>query len=266
MKTYKQTTPNWMNRVGMNKRSITTLIMLSLYMMVVSGGKRVLFIGDSITDGAWGNSKVWNTPSDQRNHKDMNHIYGHGYMMITASHYEALYPEAGWTFWNRGISGNTLDDLEKRWHHDALDLSPDIISILIGTNDVDKALRDGCTIDPVAWRMKMRRLLDQARVQNPNVRFVLCTPFVAKAGKTGQSGNYNRRKEMVVMLGQAVRTIAEAYHATVVPFDSLVEETISHNPDIPAGYWIWDGIHPTPAMHYKMAMMWIEKADREMMQ
>ena len=101
-----------MKRTGRNKRSIATLVVLLLSMIVVARGKRVLFIGDSITDGAWGNSKVWNTPSDQRNHKDMNHIYGHGYMMITASHYEALYPEAGWTFWNRGISGNTLDDLE----------------------------------------------------------------------------------------------------------------------------------------------------------
>ncbi|MDY2693610.1 MAG: lipase, partial [Prevotella sp.] len=100
-----------MKRTGRNKRSIATLVVLLLSMIVVARGKRVLFIGDSITDGAWGNSKVWNTPSDQRNHKDMNHIYGHGYMMITASHYEALYPEAGWTFWNRGISGNTLDDL-----------------------------------------------------------------------------------------------------------------------------------------------------------
>ena len=86
--------------------------------------------------------------------------------------------------------------------------------------------------------MKMRGLLDKARAQNHNVRFVLCTPFVAKAGKTGLSDNYNRRKEMIAMLGQVVRNVAEAYHATVVPFDSLVEETISQNPGIPASYWI----------------------------
>lgn len=253
-----------MNRTERNKRSIATLVVLLLSMTVIAGGMRVLFIGDSITDGAWGNSKVWNTPSAQRNHKDMNHIYGHGYMMITASHYEALYPEAGWTFWNRGISGNTLGDLEERWQHDALDLNPDVISMLIGTNDVDRALRNGCTIDTVAWGMKMRGLLDKARAQNHNVRFVLCTPFVAKAGKTGLSDNYNRRKEMIAMLGQVVRNVAEAYHATVVPFDSLVEETISQNPGIPASYWIWDGIHPTPAMHYKMARMWMERADGDL--
>ena len=261
----QENTADQMKRTGRNKRSIATLVVLLLSMIVVARGKRVLFIGDSITDGAWGNSKVWNTPSDQRNHKDMNHIYGHGYMMITASHYEALYPEAGWTFWNRGISGNTLDDLEKRWQHDALDLNPDVISILIGTNDVDRALRDGRTIDPEAWGAKLQRLLDKAMAQNSDVRFVLCTPFVAQAGKTGLSGDYNRRKEMITMLGQVVRNVAKDYHATVIPFDLLVEETISQNQNIPASYWIWDGIHPTPAMHYKMARMWIEKADREIM-
>ena len=157
----------------------------------------MLFIGDSITDGAWGNSKVWNTPSAQRNHNDMNHIYGHGYMMIAASHYEALYPEKGWTFWNRGISGNTLDDLAARWQDDVLALKPDIVSILIGTNDVDKALREGRGIDTVEWAARLGGLLDKVREENPQARFVLCTPFVAKAGKIGEREDYDKRKRMI---------------------------------------------------------------------
>ena len=231
----------------------------------MAGGKRVLFIGDSITDGAWGNSKVWNTPSDQRNHKDMNHIYGHGYMMIAASHYEALFPEAGWTFWNRGISGNTLADLEERWQRDVLDLRPDIVSILIGTNDVDKMLKAERSIDPKAWGDRLRGLLDKVVEQNPDARFVLCTPFVAKVGKIGERDDYDERKKMIEALGQVIRKICKEYRATIVPFDRLVEETILKIPDIHASYWIWDGIHPSPAMHYKMAMMWIENADKEML-
>ena len=82
---------NGNNSTQMNRRNIAIIMMLSASLLLMAGGKRVLFIGDSITDGAWGNSKVWNTPSAQRNHNDMNHIYGHGYMMIAASHYEALF-------------------------------------------------------------------------------------------------------------------------------------------------------------------------------
>lgn len=249
----------------MNKRNIATLIIFSLSIIIMAGGKRVLFIGDSITDGAWGNSKVWNTPSDQRNHKDLNHIYGHGYMMIAASHYEALFPEAGWTFWNRGISGNTLADLEGRWQRDALQLRPDIVSILIGTNDVDKMLRERRTLDPIAWGMSMRGLLNKLIEQNPDVKLVLCTPFVAKVGKIGERDDYDERKKMIETLGLVIKNICEEYHAIIVPFDRLVEESISKTPNVPASYWIWDGIHPTPAMHYKMAMMWIEMVDKEIL-
>ena len=29
-------------------------------------------------------------------------------------------------------------------------------------------------------------------------------------------------------------------------------------PDVPTEYWIWDGIHPTPAGHRLMADVWID--------
>lgn len=46
-----------MKRTGRNKRSIATLVVLLLSMIVVARGKRVLFIGDSITDGAWATAR-----------------------------------------------------------------------------------------------------------------------------------------------------------------------------------------------------------------
>ena len=58
-------------------------------------------------------------------------------MFLCAAHYQAEYPERNYEFFNRGISGNTLTDLEKRWNTDVLALHPDVLSVLIGTNDVD---------------------------------------------------------------------------------------------------------------------------------
>ena len=41
------------------------------------------------------------------------------------------------TIHNRGISGNkTLCQLDDRWQKDCLDLKPDMLSILIGVNDI----------------------------------------------------------------------------------------------------------------------------------
>src|SRR5580693_2752855 len=86
-------------------------------------GARILFQGDSITDGNRGRSL------------DPNHILGHGYAFIIAAKFGAAFPEANLEFFNRGVSGNTVLDLEKRWQKDTLDLRPDVLSILIGVND-----------------------------------------------------------------------------------------------------------------------------------
>ena len=49
-------------------------------------GKRIVFIGDSITDGNWGCIYNYKRTSSERSHTDMNHIYGHSYVYIIASY------------------------------------------------------------------------------------------------------------------------------------------------------------------------------------
>ena len=119
------------------KRIITFAIgILFIALSAVAGGQRVLFIGDSITDGNWGNSCGTAKSSSQRTLWDMNHIYGSGYMYLCATYYQGNYPEKEYEFFNRGISGNTLEDLEKRWEADVIDMKPDVLSVLVGTNDI----------------------------------------------------------------------------------------------------------------------------------
>ena len=72
-------------------------------------GGRILFQGDSITDGNRGRTE------------DPNHILGHGYVFIIAAEYGAAFPDLNLTFINRGISGNKVTDLEKRWQQDTID-------------------------------------------------------------------------------------------------------------------------------------------------
>ena len=40
-----------------------------------------------------------------------------------------------------------------------------------------------------------------------------------------------------------------------VPFQSLFDEAVKA---APAGFWLWDGIHPSPAGHALMARQWRE--------
>ena len=225
---------------------------------------KVLYIGDSITDGGWGRSGGSAKASKDRNHWDLNHVYGHSYMMLCAAYYQSQGPDSDWQFWNRGISGNTLQQMTDRWQEDALNLKPDVISILIGTNDVGAYL-DECKKTGKAfvvegfnyknWEQKYRHLLDTTRTVLPNAELVLCTPFVGKS--TGQV-----RMAITDSLAQIVRKTAVDYKATLVPFDHLFADLQKSEPT--PKYWIWDGIHPTAAGHQRMAEMWESKSHNVM--
>jgi lysophospholipase L1-like esterase len=54
-----------------------------------------------------------------------------------------------------------------------------------------------------------------------------------------------------------VRELCEEFNAVCVPFDSLFEKLVGSEPE--PSYWIWDGIHPTPAGHRRMADLWKKK-------
>lgn len=221
---------------------------------VIKKGIRFLFIGDSITDGGWGRSGGNMMTTEQRNQKDLNHIYGHSYMMLCAARVQSDCPEQAPQFFNRGISGNTLSDLQQRWPSDCLALDPDVVTLLIGTNDVDLHLSGKAPLDLKQWENDYRQLLDQLRTANPDVQLALATPFVAKVGRIGSADNFQQRKQLIAECAKIVRRIAADYHAVLLDYEKMFDELTGHNPS----YWIWDGIHPTAAGHQKMADLWLK--------
>lgn len=241
-----------MNRIN---KIISNLIILFSVQAVSADAKTVLFIGDSITDGGWGRSGGSMASSKERNHHDLNHIYGHSYMFVCAATLQADFPEDTIVCYNRGISGNTLADLHARWDEDALSLKPDIVSILVGTNDADALLRGKQDFDLEQWAGEYRALLDTTVAALPDVKLLLGTPFVAKVGRIGENDNYARRDSLVRELATVVREVARDYNATIIDYEKMFDSL----PE-PKSHWIWDGIHPTPAGHLKMSRLWLSKA------
>lgn len=177
----------------------------------MQAGPRVLFIGDSITDGNWGNACGMPKPTAERSLWDMNHIYGSGYMYLCASHYQGDFPEKEYAFFNRGISGNTLRDLEKRWEEDVIGMKPDVLSVLVGTNDVHYYLQ-GDKKEPFdfeGWEKCYRSLLDRSLQVNPELKIVLGAPFVANVGNMRKSGDFAERDSLVRRCAAIVERIAE---------------------------------------------------------
>ncbi len=89
----------------------------------------IVFIGDSITD------------ADRR--EKSYKPFGFGYVHFAANQLIAKYPDYNLNIINTGISGNTIRDLKSRWEKDCLKYNPDIISVLIGINDVWRIIRTG---------------------------------------------------------------------------------------------------------------------------
>lgn len=201
-------------------------------------GLRVVFMGDSITDGNWG--KADGKPSSERNLWDRNHLYGSGYMYLCATYYQSSFPDRDYRFFNRGVGGHALSDLAARWQEDVLDLRPDVLSVFIGTNDVERHLRKLLRADDpqavpdfdfAAWEKTYRSLLDKAREANPALKIVLCTPFAAPCGKIVEGAlgaYYPLRQRMLARCCEAVerdrrrlrrdaRSVPPAHRRTGVP-------------------------------------------------
>ena len=246
----------------MKGRTITSVILALLISLQPLAGRRILFIGDSVTDGGWGNSGGTDMPSNERNHWDLNHIYGHSYMMLCAATIMATDPESGHEFLNRGISGHDLPSLAARWKTDVIDEHPDILSVLVGTNDVHYWLeKKSGQFDSAKWEKTYRSLLDEALSSNPELSIVLCTPFTARVGRVGDSPDYHQRDSLTHVLSDIVIRISHDYNATTVRFDSLFSAQNQVHPTVPMSHWIWDGIHPTAAGHKLMSDLWLKETE-----
>ena len=242
------------------KRAIAYTVIALFSLALQAESIRVLYIGDSVTDGGWGNSAGHSVPSDKRNQWDKNHIFGHSYMMLCAAHFQSTLPENDYEFMNRGISGDDLTRLEARWKKDCVAMNPDILSVLIGTNDINYYLENkDSDFDFTDWEQRYRNLLNMVRNTNPKVRFVLGTPFVAKVGKIGASEDFALRDSMIHRLSDIVVAIAKDYNAILLCYDKLFASQKENHPLVSMSQWIWDGIHPTAAGHRLMADLWIKE-------
>ena len=132
---------------------------------------KILFQGDSITDG--------NRYKSKASEWDKNHQIGHSYVYILTGLLGMNYPERGYEFVNKGISGNIVTELEARWQTDALEIEPDVLSILVGVNDCVRACgRRVPDFSAEAYEAGYRRILTASREKNPNLQLILLEPFL----------------------------------------------------------------------------------------
>lgn len=212
---------------------------------MIPNNSTILFQGDSITD--CGRSRE--AAAAPNNLLGL----GQGYAMMVAAELLSTRPADCLRVFNRGVSGNRVVDLYARIQGDILNLKPDVLSILIGVNDTwhgkNPDWSNGVAIPK--YERIYRDLLNEVREALPNVKFVLCEPFVLRCGVVRDDwvGEIDGRRAVVAKL-------AKEFGAVLVPFQSMFDEAINQ---APPEHWAADGVHPSAAGHLLMAKCWLEK-------
>ena len=183
---------------------------------------KIVFQGDSITDAG----------RDKRNYHDM----GNGYPKYASALIAEAFPHVEFEFINMGIGGNRTCQLFDRLYTDAIAFEPDIISILIGINDIwhrHGAGRIETTDEQVATNY--RAILERLKKQT-HAKIVMLSPFLLD----------NEEKEAwrpeLERLLPIIRSLADEFADVYIPLDKLFEEALKTQPE--PKFYSADGVHP----------------------
>lgn len=214
-----------------------------------AGGDNCIFLfqGDSITDG------------NRTRNNDWNHVMGDGYAYLIASRLWFDFPVKKFHFFNRGISGNKVTDLAKRWQPDTIDIKPNVLSILVGINDVDAAVHGNKDFTSSSYETDYRALLDQTKQQLPETQLVICEPFILPVGRV--KDKWDEFEQETLARQKIARKIAGEVDAIFIPLQDTFNQALKR---APADYWIWDGIHPMPGGHELIAREWIKQVGKKL--
>ncbi len=182
---------------------------------------KLLFQGDSITDAG----------RDYENYHDL----GRGYPKYAAELLKERHPEIEFEFIDLGISGNQTKDLVARLEKDFVDIQPDIVSILIGVNDVWHYAADRQWLDNTLFEERYRTVLEAIK-NRTNAKLMMIEPFLIPIeDKLFFREDLNPKIDII-------RNLAMEYADVYIPTDGLLHSAfIGDDPLTFAA----DGVHPT---------------------
>ncbi len=200
----------------------------------------IVLLGDSITDM-------------DRNREQLTgaFAYGDGYPFFVQGELSTATPQKH-TVYNKGISGNRIVDVYARVKADCWNLNPDVVSCLIGINDVWHEIFWDNGVDPERFIRMYEMLLDDTRARFPNVKFIVLEPFVLKGEATAE-----RYEEFLIVKEYAkeIKALAERKGCVFVPLQAEFDRLAAECGDT---YWLYDGVHPTVAGSKIIANAWLK--------
>jgi lysophospholipase L1-like esterase len=202
-------------------------------------GDRIVFLGDSITQGGDGHDK--------------------GYVRLIRKTLAEKHPDLGIEVIGAGISGNKVPNLQQRLERDVISKKPTLVVIYIGINDVWHGEKDPArgTL-PDAFKTGLADVVHKC--QEAGAQVVLCTPSVI-GEKTDGSNNLDKRLDEY---SEISRGIAKEMKLPLCDLRAaFIEYLKEHNKDNKGnGVLTGDGVHLNDAGNQFVAETMLKVIDR----
>ncbi len=206
---------------------------------------KILFFGDSITDAGRSRDADFNLYS-----------YGLGYVRSVAGKLLCEAPDK-YEIVNRGISGNRIVDLYSRIKIDCWNLEPDVLSILIGVNDVWHETKRKNGVELPRFERVYRMLLEETKERLSSTKIILCEPFVLKGIATEEDyDEFLAVKEYA----KVVKKLAEEYGCCFLPLQDKID-AFAEKYGVAA--CLADGVHPAIGGAQLIADEWLKLFKKE---
>lgn len=202
---------------------------------------KILFFGDSITDMS----------RNRDENAEEIFTYGSGYPLFVAS---ALYRKNPLEYQviNRGISGDRSVDLYARIKRDVWNHAPDVLSILVGINDIWHELNEKNGVEIERFEKIYSMMIEDTLKRLPDVKIILCEPFVLKGKCTEKQ---YERFQKVYRYAEIVKKLAQNYHLFFLPLQAKFDWAAKR---FGVEKYLYDGVHPNVAGATLIADSWLE--------
>lgn len=217
---------------------------------------RIVLLGDSITD-------MLRSRTSTDAFEPFG--YGMGYALFVAGELYGKNPDK-YEIITKGDGGNRSVDLYARIKADVWNLKPDVLSILIGVNDVWHSLLSNNGVEIDRYEKVYRAIIEDTRRFLPDVKIILCEPFFLDGAATADSEEFPNCRETFRQLydyAKVVKRLAEEYGLFFLPLQKTLDEKAAKSG---AHSVLYDGVHPAPAGAKIIADEWLklfkEKIDK----
>jgi lysophospholipase L1-like esterase len=199
-------------------------------------GQKIVLIGDSITDCG---RRIEFPP------------LGNGYVSIAANLVTAKYPDRKIKWVNKGIGGDIVQGLVRRWTEDVIAEKPDWVSIAIGINNVYHDQISGRKLEESlkAFEDFYRQIIERTKKETTAKIILFDIFYVSGEDQSLNITNADKYNEVI-------HKLSSEYSTFLVSVQSAFRQAKSKRP---FEFWtVGDGVHPSPVGHTLIALTFLE--------